>query len=124
MKQHRVKREQQPKWLTPDIIDAMKMRDKFKSLNNDTQYKLYRNKVIGLVKKSKKAQYTAIINENNNKPSSVWKLFKEVGASKRNTSSTIFSLNVDGKTIESPEEIANEFNKFFCNHCIEGKRTN
>ncbi|MES9881523.1 MAG: reverse transcriptase family protein [Sedimenticola sp.] len=113
MKQHRVKRKQQPKWLTPDIIDAMKMRDKFKSLNNDTQYKLYRNKVIGLIKKSKKAQYTAIINENNNKPSSVWKLFKEVGASKRNTSSTIFALNVDGKTIESPEEIANEFNKFF-----------
>lgn len=112
IKQHRVKRKQQPKWLTPDILDAMKMRDRFKSLNNDEQYKTYRNKVNALIKKSKKEQYTAIINENN-KPSNVWKLFREVGASKKNASASVFSLNVNGQKIENHEEIANEFNNFF-----------
>ncbi len=29
LKQHRVKRENQPQWLTPEIIDAIKSRDTF-----------------------------------------------------------------------------------------------
>ena len=35
MKEHRVKNKQQPKWLIPEIMDAMKPRDRYKALNND-----------------------------------------------------------------------------------------
>ena len=57
LRQHRVKRKQQPKWLTADIIDAFKTRDRFKSLNNQEQYKIWRNKVSKMIKASKKRQY-------------------------------------------------------------------
>ena len=113
LRQHRVKRKQQPKWLTADIIDAFKTRDRFKSLNNQEQYKIWRNKVSKMIKASKKRQYSEIINENVNNPSSVWKLFKELGASKRNIGSSIFSIKINDKTIDNPSEISSEFNKFF-----------
>ena len=68
LRQHRVKRKQQPKWLTADINDAFKTRDRFKSLNNQEQYKIWRNKVSKMIKASKKRQYSEIINENVNNP--------------------------------------------------------
>ena len=113
LKKHRVKRKQQPKWLTVDIIDAIKTRDRFKSINNHEEYRVWRNKVSKMIKFSKKQQYSEIINENVNNPSSVWKLFKELGASKRNTGTSIFSLKVNDKIIENSSEIATEFNRFF-----------
>ena len=66
-----------------------------------------------MIKASKKRQYSEIINENVNNPSSVWKLFKELGASKRNIGSSIFSIKINDKTIDNPSEISSEFNKFF-----------
>ena len=85
MKQHRVKHKQQPKWLSPEILDAMKTRDRYKSINNDQQYKIWQNKVTKLIENSKKQKYKAFIEENNNKPASVWKIFKELGATKNKT---------------------------------------
>ena len=113
LRKHRVKRKQQPKWLTADIIDAFKIRDRFKSVNNEEQYKVWRNKVNKMIKISKKRLYSEIINENSNNAASVWKFFKELGASKRNISNSILSLKIDGQIIENPSEISSEFNKFF-----------
>ena len=113
LRKHRVKRKQQPKWLTANIIDAFKTRDRFKSVNSEEQYKIWRNKVNKMIKVSKKQQYSEIINENDKNPASVWKLFKELGASKSNIGNSILSLKIDDKTIENPSEIASEFNKFF-----------
>ena len=113
IKQHRVKNKQQPKWLTSEIMDAMKTRDRFKSVNEDEQYKIWRNKVTKLINDSKKQQYQALIEENNNKPSSVWKIFKELGATKNKSKSAASAILVDGKDITDPVDIANEFNHFF-----------
>ncbi len=113
MKSHRVKHKQQPKWITQEIIDCIKARDRYKALNNEIQYKILRNKVITLIKQSKKAQYSALINENANKPASVWKLFKEIGVNKRNVNSGISSIKVGQHDIDDDLQIANEFNKFF-----------
>ena len=55
LKSHIIKYEQQPKWMSPEIIDAIKTRDKYKSLNNDNHYKIWRSKVASLIKQSKKA---------------------------------------------------------------------
>ena len=84
LRQHHVKRKQQPKWLTADIIDAFKTRDRLTSLNNHEQNKIWRNKVSKMITASKNRQYSEIINENVNNPSSVLEHFKEIGASKRN----------------------------------------
>ena len=90
LKQHRVKRRQQPKWLTGEIIDANRTRESYKSINDIEQYKFWRNKVCNMIKQSKKQQYSEILNENAKNPASVWKLFKEIGASKN--SADIFPL--------------------------------
>ena len=113
VKKHRVKNKHQPKWITPEIIEAIKIRDRYKSLNDTNQYKNWRNKVSKLIKKSKKEQYKNLINENSNKPSSVWKIFKELGATKQNSKQNIISVKIDGKEIEDSDAIANEFNKYF-----------
>ena len=60
IKQHRLKNKQQPKWLTSEIMDAMKNQDRFKSVNEDEQYKIWRNKVTKLINDSKKQQYQAL----------------------------------------------------------------
>lgn len=44
LRKHRVRNNQKPKWLTPDIIDAMKTRDRYKSINNQVQYKIWATK--------------------------------------------------------------------------------
>ena len=113
LKTLRVKRKQQPKWLTPEIIEAIKTRDRYKSLNEDILYRSWRNKVVNLIKKSKKSQYSAIINENNNNPSSIWKLFKEIGINKQKSNTSISKVKINGQECEDHNKMANAFNKFF-----------
>ena len=51
LKQHSVKKVNQPNWLTPEIIDAMKTTDRFKAIGNNFQYKAC--KVVKLIQQSK-----------------------------------------------------------------------
>ena len=116
IKQHRVKRETQPEWLTPEILDAMKKRDRHKSLRNDYNYKWWRNKVNKLIKESKKNRYQTYIENNKDKPGSIYKLFQDVGAGKRcRKQLNISSVNNNGIQTGNPTEIANIFNNFFVN---------
>ena len=77
-----------------------------------------------MITTSKKQQYSEIINENVNNSSSVLKLFRELGASKRNFGTSIFSLKKYDKTIDNPSEISSEFNNFFCVCSFGNKGTN
>ena len=116
VKQHRVKHKNQPQWMTPEILDAIKCRDRHKSLGNENDYKIWRNKVIKLIQNSKKVQYQTFIDDNKGNPSSIYKIFREVGAGKGlQKPSTLTSVKVDNNTIEDSSEMANEFNNFFVN---------
>lgn len=53
-KQHRVKHKNQPQWMTPEILEAMKCRERHKSLNNIHEYRFWRNKVTKLISDAKK----------------------------------------------------------------------
>ena len=113
MKRHRVKCKQQPKWLNVEIIDAVKAKDRYKSINYDEQYKIRRNKVCFLIKQQKKPQYSENLNESVNNPVSVWKSFKEIWASKYMHSWWIFSLKVDNNSIENPKRYCRSIHKYF-----------
>ena len=114
MRQHRVKRAKQPDWLNAEILDAMKDRDKFKARNDEVNYRLYRNKVSTLINCAKKQCYENKINEGQNDPSTIWKLFKEF-RSPSNDKSSVNSLSIDGQELSEPEIMSNEFNTFFTN---------
>ena len=73
----------------------------------------WRNKVVSLIKQSKKDQYSAIINENNNNPGSIWKLFKEIGINKQKSNASISTVKINGQETEDHNKIANAFNNFF-----------
>ena len=117
LKHHRVKRKNQPSWLTSEIIESIKTRDRFKALGNQEQYKAWRNKVVNLIQQSKKSNYEKLIEDGKNQPTTIWKLFNELKAGKqKNTKENkVNSIKLGNHEIDSPEEIANTFNDFFVN---------
>ena len=116
IKHQRVKRINQPRWISPEILDAIKSRDRHKSLGNMDEYRFWRNKVIKLIKYAKKDQYQTFIENNKDKPGSIYKIFKEVGACKGPQKQiNIGSVSNENTHTEDPTEIANIFNDFFVN---------
>ena len=114
IKQHRVKCKNQPEWLTPDIIDAMKTRDRHTSLQNENEYKWWRNKVNKLIKESKKNHYQTYIEKNKDRPGSIYKPFQEMGAGNGSKKpSNITSVKSNGLHKEDPKKMSNTFNNFF-----------
>ena len=57
VKSQRVKRNFQPDWLTSEILDGMKERDRCKKNGNLELYRTLRNKISSLIKESKEATY-------------------------------------------------------------------
>ncbi|MCG8034833.1 MAG: hypothetical protein JAZ03_22035 [Candidatus Thiodiazotropha taylori] len=116
IRQHRVKYKNQPKWLTPEILDAIKIRDRYKALGHENSYKIWRNKVTRMIRQSKKEKYETFIDENKNKPGSIFKIFQEAGAGKGQQAQTnIGPIKYGDLYIEQPTDIANSFNEFFVN---------
>lgn len=117
LKQHRVKNVNQPNWLTPEIIDSIKTRDRFKALGDLNQYKIWRNKVVNLIRRSKKSNYENLIEQGSNQPTTIWKIFGELGAGKRNSNSAcnFQSVKIGDYETDNPDDIANAFNDYFIN---------
>ena len=95
----------------------MKTRDHFKAIGNNIEFKAWRNKVVKLIKQSKKLDYEKLIEEGKNQPTTIWKIFNELGAGKRksDSSSSINSLKIGNLETDDPAEIVNAFNYFFIN---------
>ena len=93
----------------------MKTRDRHKSLDNDHNYKFWRNKVNKMIKQAKKTQYQTYIDNNKDKPGRIYKLFQEVGSRKGCRKTSISSIKNNGIHTEDPRDIANAFNNFFVN---------
>ena len=117
LKQHRVKKVKQPDWLTSEIIDSIKTRDHFKAIGDMTQYKIWRNNVVNQIKKAKKNNYEKLIEEGENQPTTIWKIFSELGAGKQKSDSSncTNSIKIGDHEIYEPEDMANTFNDFFVN---------
>ena len=95
----------------------MKTRDYFKAIGNNIEFKAWRNKVVKLIKQSKKLNYEKLIEEGKNQPTTIWKIFNELGAGKRksDSSSSFNSLKIGNLKTDDPTEMANAFNDFFIN---------
>jgi len=116
IKRQRVKRPNQPSWLTPEIIEGMKQRDRLKSLGDEENYRKARNNVTELIRNSKKKHFANMIDNSKQNPGNIWKVFKEFGAGKGNCSSknnNIFTIKKNGQYLDDSKDIANEFNSFF-----------
>ena len=110
-KQRCVKRQKQPNWVTNDILQARKMRDQYKKSSNTQQYKIWRNKVKSLIKKSKTQVCSNCISTSTN-PKHLWHTLNYI-TGKRAETVTNFIDNKDGNNILDPETVANTFNEYF-----------
>jgi hypothetical protein len=79
-----------------------------------THYKEYRNIFNSLIRASKKLHYDAKFTLHAKNPKMIWNLLSEISGSKKcKKGASIPYIEVDGNTINSPLDIANEFNSFF-----------
>ena len=121
IKNHRIKRKYQPEWLTSEILDLMKERNKQKLNGNNDAYKALRNKVSALIDIAKKETYRNKIEEGKSDPRTIWKLFREFGLKYNDCNNSKFSLKSDDKIITNEADMAGIFNNFFINIAIKLK---
>ena len=117
LKTHRVKNIIQPDWITAEILDTMKERDNHKRQGNVEDYKRLRNKVSELIKSAKKTTYENKIEIGKDDPKSIWKIFKEFGASNKSKTNNneILGININGKNESDDALLAECFNDYFIN---------
>ena len=72
LKEKRIKHEIQPAWFTDEIKSAIFKRDKLHHDKKYDEYRILRNKITSMIKKSKKNFYNNAIKENKS-PSFIWK---------------------------------------------------
>ena len=116
VKTQRVKHKYQPEWLTPEILDLMKERNKCKLSGNISAYKTLRNKVSALIDIAKKDAYRSKIEDGKSDPRNIWKLFQDFGIDKkeRENKSNI-KLKSDDKLVTNQIDLTEMFNDYFVN---------
>jgi hypothetical protein len=89
--------------------------------NHLNQFRQYCNVFNSLVRASKKMHYDTKFAQHAKNPKKIWSLLNEITGNKKNKNNTnIPNIEVDSKIINSPSEIANEFNSFFVNPISTG----
>ena len=114
LKSYRIKRKYQPDWLTPEILDCIKERDKCKVNGKMDEYRYLRNRVSTMIDTAKKDTYQTQLEEGKDDPRSIWKLFKKFGIGKKGSSKVNhFEIKMDDDIISNDLDIANVFNDSF-----------
>jgi len=109
----RVKRLQQPKWMNKEIQLAIHTRDYMKKRQSFVNYRYWRNRVVNLIKSSKKKLYVEAIAANKRNPTLLWKHLKGLCPDKQRK--TVNNLNIDGKIITKETDMADALNSFYAN---------
>ena len=72
---HRIKHDIQADWLTSEILDKIKHRDKMKKCGRHDDYKILCNEVSTQIQNSKQASYKSKIETGKDNPKSIWNFF-------------------------------------------------
>lgn len=120
IKKKRIRNKRSP-WLNKDICKLLFDRDKLKSTairSGDSQdwasYKRSKNIVTNKIKKAKSKYYHDQLKDNSNNPSETWKILNEVMCKNNKSGNKISCLNLNDTKITDADEIAETFNKYFC----------
>ena len=110
-------------WITPEIQNLMRIRDRLferkkrQPLNDHVRvvYNRVRNRVSRQLAKSKKEHYESYFDEMNSNIKKTWEGIRKIVNVKKSTKFSISHLNINGKIVDEPIDIANNFNNFFVN---------
>ena len=110
-------------WITNELSKMIRIKNKLferkkrQSSNENVKqlYNIFRNRVNRELKKSKKTYYTSYFEEHNNNIKKTWEGIRKIVNTKNTINYGISQLNINGKIIEEPKDIANSVNDFFVN---------
>ena len=121
-------------WITLGIITSIKKRNNIrsrflraKSIENRTllesQFKLYRNLLVTLIRKSKENHFRSFFSENTKNLRETWKGIRNIIEIKSKGDSFPTCILENGSSITDPIRIANKFNSYFTSiaHNIQSK---
>ena len=119
VKRRKVKRKQQPVWISGEIVAAMQVRDKHKYHGRWEHYRIWRNHVTSMIDNAKVATYKHAIESNTNDSKQMWAHLRVLCP--RDKAPTPLIIKDGELEITTPLGIANTFNECFstvANHYI------
>ena len=108
-------------WLTKGILNACKKKNllykdflKIRTKEADCKYKTYKNKLIKIMRNSKRNYYSKILEDNKNNIINTWKVLNEIIKNRTGKPGyPSYFLNSNNITIDDFTMIAEEFNDYF-----------
>lgn len=118
------KRENKP-WITKGIKKSLNERDKmFRKflkeknhvLRNDLflKYRRYRNRLVSIMRGSKKQFFVGFFNENIQNCKKIWEGVNQLTNLRKKSKNVNISINIAERIVSEPTAVANEFNTYFC----------
>ena len=119
-------RHKDSKWITYGIINSIAFRDKLhlrlkRTPIENTEYATIKHNLCvynailkKMIREAKEKYYHATFEKHKFDMKNTWKEINHILARSRNESKTIDKIVVNGRKITDQQEIANEFNNFFC----------
>ena len=108
-------------WISTEISKLIKVRNKIfarkkrqpNNTNNKRLHNRFMNRVNREIKKSKKKCYSEFFEINKMNIKKIWSGIREIINIWNNISPKITQLNINGKIINNPNDVANQLNNFF-----------
>ena len=86
--------------------------------SNDTDdwvnYRSARNKAVSFLRSAKREFFNSAFEENKNNVGAIWKTIKTLTGTKKGTTQHVKKLIIDGRDVDNTEEVAEQFNTYFC----------
>lgn len=112
----------QKPWFTKGIIKSCKKKNllyrKFihsRTQDAESKYKTYKNKLVNIIRNSKKDYYTKLLIQHRQNIQGTWKVLNDLIHKKYSNTDSVNYFNKDNYTIRRTEEIVNEFSDYFVN---------
>ena len=113
-------------WITPGLQKSISVKNKLltkfiklkePTLKNEahTKYKLYRNMLATLLKRSKHTYFSSFFQNHVNDLKNTWKGIKRIISLKDSTSTVPSTIIEDNISLTNPKDIADAFNNYFSN---------
>ena len=106
-------------WMTKGLVNACKKKNKlyrdfikYRTKDKEIKYKLYKNKLIDIIRINKKEYYNKLLENNKNNIKGTWDILNKIIRNKTNSNCPDHFIEKD-KTITNMTEIVEGFNNFF-----------